>query len=90
MGAAPAFIALTLYALLPIVRNTHAGLSQIPRGMKQAAQSLGLAPGTILHRDRTPWRRRRYGRGSGHPPSSTWAPPPLPPSSVPVASARES
>lgn len=54
IGAAPAFIALTLYALLPIVRNTHAGLSQIPRGMKQAAQSLGLAPGTILHRIELP------------------------------------
>jgi len=54
IGAVPAFIALTLYALLPIVRNTHAGLSQIPRGMKQAAASLGLAPGTILHRIELP------------------------------------
>lgn len=48
IGPIPAFIALTVYALLPIVRNTHAGLTQITRGMKQAAQSLGLEPGTIL------------------------------------------
>ncbi len=48
IGPIPAFIALTVYALLPIVRNTHAGLAQISRGMKQAAQSLGLKPGTIL------------------------------------------
>ncbi|MBU6438458.1 MAG: ABC transporter permease, partial [Betaproteobacteria bacterium] len=32
IGAVPALIALTLYALLPIVRNTHAGLVQVPRG----------------------------------------------------------
>jgi len=33
---------------LPIVRNTHTGLSQIPRGMKQAAQSLGMTPRLTL------------------------------------------
>jgi osmoprotectant transport system permease protein len=48
IGAVPAYIALALYALLPIVRNTHAALTQIPRGMIEAAQSLGLRPGTIL------------------------------------------
>jgi osmoprotectant transport system permease protein len=48
IGLIPAFIALAVYALLPIVRNTHAGLTQIPRGMKQAAQSLGMTPPSIL------------------------------------------
>jgi osmoprotectant transport system permease protein len=48
IGAIPAFIALALYALLPIVRNTHAAMTQVARGMKQAAQSLGLESGTIL------------------------------------------
>ncbi len=48
IGIVPAFIALALYALLPIVRNTHTGLTQIPRGMKQAAESLGLTPPLIL------------------------------------------
>ena len=42
IGASPALIALFLYALLPIVRNTHAGLSGISRGMRQAAMALGL------------------------------------------------
>jgi osmoprotectant transport system permease protein len=42
IGAAPALIALFLYALLPIVRNTHAGLTGISRGMRQAAMALGL------------------------------------------------
>jgi osmoprotectant transport system permease protein len=42
IGAVPALIALFLYALLPIVRNTHAGLTGISRGMGQAAMALGL------------------------------------------------
>jgi osmoprotectant transport system permease protein len=48
IGAVPAYIALALYALLPIVRNTHTALTQISRGMIQAAQSLGMRRGTIL------------------------------------------
>jgi osmoprotectant transport system permease protein len=48
IGVVPALIALALYALLPIVRNTHAGLTQISRGMKDAARSLGMKSGTIL------------------------------------------
>ena len=48
IGLVPAFIALTLYALLPIVRNTQVGLTQIPREMIEAAKSLGLRPAAIL------------------------------------------
>ena len=40
----PRVIALFLYALLPIVRNTHAGLEAVGRGMRQAALALGLRP----------------------------------------------
>ena len=54
IGAVPAYIALALYALLPIVRNTHAALTQISRGMIQAAQSLGMRPGTILQKIELP------------------------------------
>ena len=54
IGAVPAFIALALYALLPIVRNTHAALMQIPRGMKDAALSLGMRDGTILQKIELP------------------------------------
>jgi osmoprotectant transport system substrate-binding protein/osmoprotectant transport system permease protein len=43
IGIVPALIALFLYALLPIVRNTCAGLVGIPRGMRQAAMALGLS-----------------------------------------------
>ena len=42
IGLLPALIALFLYALLPIVRNTHTGLSEVPAEMGKAALALGL------------------------------------------------
>ena len=42
IGTAPALVALFLYALLPIVRNTHAGFEGVGAGMRQAAMALGL------------------------------------------------
>ena len=54
IGVVPAFIALALYALLPIVRNTHAALGQISRGVKDAALSLGMQEGTILRKIELP------------------------------------
>jgi len=42
IGVLPALIALFLYALLPIVRNTYTGLQGVTREMAQAALSLGL------------------------------------------------
>ena len=48
IGVVPAFIALSVYALLPIVRNTHSGLSQVSASMKQAAASLGMTRAMIL------------------------------------------
>ena len=48
IGVVPALIALFLYALLPIVRNTHAGLQGVSREMAQAARSLGMTSGQAL------------------------------------------
>jgi osmoprotectant transport system permease protein len=42
IGTLPALVALFLYALLPIVRNTCTGLLEVPPGLRQAALSLGL------------------------------------------------
>ncbi len=42
IGTAPALVALSLYALLPIVRNTQAGLEGVGEGLRQAARALGL------------------------------------------------
>ncbi|MEO1513071.1 MAG: ABC transporter permease subunit, partial [Planctomycetota bacterium] len=48
LGAPPAIAALALYSLLPIVRNTHAGLVGIDRGMRESADVLGLRPADRL------------------------------------------
>lgn len=42
IGAVPAIVALFLYSLLPIVRNTYTGLKDIPRDIQESAQALGL------------------------------------------------
>ena len=42
IGIVPALLALFIYALLPIVRNTHAGLAGVSRGLVLAARGLGL------------------------------------------------
>ncbi len=42
IGTLPALMALFLYALLPIVRNTYAGLTNIPSPLRDAALALGL------------------------------------------------
>ena len=44
IGATPAIVALFLYGLLPIVRNTHAGLVGIPESLEISARALGLPP----------------------------------------------
>ena len=42
LGAIPAIAALFFYSLLPIVRNTYSGLTQIPVAILESAQVLGL------------------------------------------------
>ena len=42
IGTAPAIVALFLYSLLPIVRNTETGLSGVSRPMRDSATALGL------------------------------------------------
>ncbi|MDE2299923.1 MAG: ABC transporter permease subunit [Burkholderiales bacterium] len=54
IGLVPALVALFLYALLPIVRNTHAGLRGVPEGLAQAALSLGLTPAQCLREVQLP------------------------------------
>jgi len=54
IGLVPALIALFLYALLPIVRNTHAGLQGVPPGLAQAALSLGLTRAQSLREVQLP------------------------------------
>jgi osmoprotectant transport system permease protein len=48
IGFVPALLALFVYALLPIVRNTHAGLQGVSPGLVQAAQALGMTRAQTL------------------------------------------
>lgn len=44
IGGPPAIVALFLYSLLPIVHNTHSGLTDVPPGIGDSARALGLSP----------------------------------------------
>jgi osmoprotectant transport system permease protein len=48
LGYRPALIALTIYALLPIARNTLAGLSGVSPEVKEAARGMGMTEWQIL------------------------------------------
>ena len=48
IGGPPAVVALFLYSLLPIVRNTHAGLAGIDEPLRRSALALGLSPAARL------------------------------------------
>ncbi|HJR12746.1 MAG TPA: glycine betaine ABC transporter substrate-binding protein [Rhodanobacteraceae bacterium] len=54
IGAKPAIAALFLYSLLPIVRNTHAGLTGIQPSLLESAAALGLPPRVRLWRVELP------------------------------------
>ncbi len=57
IGFVPALLALFVYALLPIVRNTHAGLAGVPDGLTLAARALGLTPPQVLRHVQLPLAR---------------------------------
>jgi len=44
MGELPAIIALFMYSLLPVLRNTIAGINGIPDRLTESAEVLGLSP----------------------------------------------
>ncbi|MEG3127276.1 osmoprotectant ABC transporter permease OsmW [Pantoea cypripedii] len=50
IGALPAITAVFLYSLLPIVRNTHTALENLPPGLREAGRGIGM----------TFWQRLRW------------------------------
>ncbi|MGD8475687.1 MAG: glycine betaine ABC transporter substrate-binding protein [Burkholderiales bacterium] len=48
IGTVPALVALFLYSLLPVVRNTHSALSGIDPSLRESARALGLPPAARL------------------------------------------
>ena len=54
IGVAPAIIALILYALLPVVRNTYAGLARVDRAVIEAAEGMGLTDRQVFRKVQVP------------------------------------
>ncbi|MDB4607012.1 ABC transporter permease [Pontimonas sp.] len=54
LGFAPSFIALLMYSLLPILRNTITGLDGIDHSVLEAAKGMGLTPSQVLLRVQLP------------------------------------
>lgn len=54
IGKRTAVVALVLYALLPILRNTYVGLTGIDPSVLESAEAMGMTPSQILLRVRLP------------------------------------
>jgi len=54
IGALPAIVGLWVATLLPIIRNTYAGIRAVPPHLIDAAQGMGMGPGEILRRVEVP------------------------------------
>jgi osmoprotectant transport system permease protein len=54
IGAHTAIVALVLYALLPILRNTYVGLTSVDPAILEAAEGMGMTEQQILFRVRLP------------------------------------
>ena len=54
IGAHTAIVALVLYALLPILRNTYVGLTSVDPSILEAAEGMGMTEYQILFRVRLP------------------------------------
>jgi len=48
IGTVPALVALVLYALLPILRNTYTGIRQVDASIIEVATGMGMKPYQIL------------------------------------------
>jgi len=54
IGVAPAIVALVLYALLPVVRNTSAGLAGVDAAVIESARGMGLTGSQIFRQVELP------------------------------------
>jgi osmoprotectant transport system permease protein len=48
IGASTAIVALMLYALLPILRNTYTGIAGVDPAVTEAARAMGMTPRQVL------------------------------------------
>lgn len=48
LGSRPAIVALALYALLPIIRNTYTGIMSVDSAVREAARGMGMTDRQLL------------------------------------------
>lgn len=54
IGLFPALVVLSLYAILPILRNTYTGISEVDAGCVEAARGIGMTDAQILYKVELP------------------------------------
>jgi osmoprotectant transport system permease protein len=54
VGMIPAIVAILLYALLPIARNSYTGIAGVDASVVDAAHGMGMTPRQVLHRVEIP------------------------------------
>jgi len=57
MGYRAAVVALFIYAMLPIIRNTYAGINSVDPAVKEAAQGMGMSRAQVTWRVEFPLAR---------------------------------
>jgi osmoprotectant transport system permease protein len=63
IGPRSAIVALVLYALLPMIRNTYAGIRGVDRSVREAALAMGMTEGQILRMVELPLAARTIMAG---------------------------
>ena len=63
IGPRPAIVALVLYALLPIVRNTYTGVKGVDRAVREAAVAMGMTDWQLLRMVELPLAARTIMAG---------------------------
>lgn len=54
IGTVTALVALIIYALLPILRNTYTGITEVDEGIIEAGEGMGMTPRQILWKIQLP------------------------------------
>jgi osmoprotectant transport system permease protein len=54
LGARPAIVALTLYSLLPIIRNTFIGITTVDPAVREAGRGMGMTANQLLRQVELP------------------------------------
>lgn len=54
IGATPAIVALLIYALLPIIRNTYTGITEVDPAVTEAAKAMGMNGKQLLFKVQLP------------------------------------